>query len=267
MKNTRHILPLFLLLLSVVLLIGCGTSSGSAGLSGQAEKILEADGESNDGIARQGGSSQNQKSGSNPPDSVTDQTTQKNDTGNRKYTFDDDDDKYDFDDKDDADDRYDADEKDDTDDRDDADDKDDTDDRDDAVGKDDADDRDDTGGSAISQQASLLDKDASYTTKEDVALYLHIYGTLPENFITKKEAKSLGWTSGSLEPYAPGKCIGGDRFGNYEGLLPEEDRYRECDIDTLGADSRGAKRIVYSDDGDIYYTDDHYKSFEQLYDD
>ena len=76
-----------------------------------------------------------------------------------------------------------------------------------------------------------------------------------------------GWLGGSLEPYAPDKCIGGSRFGNYEGLLPEADgrTYTECDIDTLGADSRGAKRIVFSNDGLIYYTEDHYKSFELLY--
>ena len=105
----------------------------------------------------------------------------------------------------------------------------------------------------------------SYTTKEDVALYIHTYGCLPDNFITKNEARALGWEGGSLEPYAPGMCIGGDRFGNYEGLLPEDRNYTECDIDTMGAKSRGAKRIVFSDDGLIYYTDDHYESFELLY--
>lgn len=114
---------------------------------------------------------------------------------------------------------------------------------------------------------ALLPEDGSYTTKEDVALYLHQYGHLPDNFITKKEAESLGWHGGSLEPYAPGKCIGGSRFGNYEGLLPEKDgrTFTECDIDTLGAQSRGAKRIVFSNDGLIYYTGDHYESFELLY--
>ena len=112
-----------------------------------------------------------------------------------------------------------------------------------------------------------LSEAGSYTSKEDVALYLHLYGHLPDNFITKKEAEALGWTGGSLEPYAPGKCIGGSRFGNYEGLLPaaEGRRYTECDIDTLGASSRGAKRIVFSNDGLIYYTEDHYASFELLY--
>jgi len=110
-----------------------------------------------------------------------------------------------------------------------------------------------------------LDPDGSYTTAEDVSAYLITYGELPQNFITKKEAKALGWPGGNLEPYAPGKCIGGDRFGNYEGLLPEDRDYHECDIDTLGAKSRGAKRLVFSDDGLIYYTEDHYETFELLY--
>lgn len=112
-----------------------------------------------------------------------------------------------------------------------------------------------------------LPEDGTYTTRDDVALYIHLYGKLPSNFITKKEAESLGWEGGSLEPYAPGKCIGGSRFGNYEGLLPEKEGrvYSECDIDTLGQQKRGAKRIVFSNDGLIYYTEDHYESFELLY--
>lgn len=110
-----------------------------------------------------------------------------------------------------------------------------------------------------------IDPYGSYTTKEDVALYIHLYGELPLNFMTKKQARDLGWEGGSLEPVAPGMCIGGDWFGNYEGLLPEDREYTECDIDTLGASKRGAKRIVFSDDGLIYYTEDHYESFELLY--
>ncbi|MCI8731715.1 MAG: ribonuclease [Lachnospiraceae bacterium] len=115
--------------------------------------------------------------------------------------------------------------------------------------------------------AEELLQDGVYDSKEDVALYLQLYGSLPENYITKQEAEELGWEGGSLEPYAPGKCIGGNRFGNYEGLLPEKEgrTYQECDIDTLGAGSRGAKRIVFSNDGLIYYTEDHYSSFELLY--
>lgn len=115
------------------------------------------------------------------------------------------------------------------------------------------------------EQKASIDEEGSYTTAEDVSLYLHTYEKLPNNFITKKEANALGWSGGSLEPYAPGKCIGGDKFGNYEGILPDGS-YHECDIDTLGAKSRGAKRLVYSEDGRIYYTEDHYTTFTMLYD-
>ena len=120
---------------------------------------------------------------------------------------------------------------------------------------------------AAEPEHTAIDEDGEYTSKEDVALYIHTYGKLPKNFIKKNEAKKLGWEGGSLEPYAPGRSIGGDRFGNYEGLLPEAEgrRYTECDIDTMGRSSRGAKRIVFSNDGLIYYTGDHYKSFELLY--
>ncbi len=115
--------------------------------------------------------------------------------------------------------------------------------------------------------APVLPEDGSYNSKEEVALYLHLYGHLPQNYITKKEAQNLGWSGGSLEKYAPGKSIGGSRFGNYEGILPEKDgrQYFECDIDTLGEKKRGAKRIVWSSDGLIYYTEDHYETFELLY--
>ena len=120
---------------------------------------------------------------------------------------------------------------------------------------------------AQEEETPAIEEDGTYTTKEDVARYIHTYGHLPENFITKKQAQALGWEGGSLEPYAPGKCIGGSRFGNYEGILPEKDgrTYTECDIDTLGAEKRGGKRIVFSNDGLIYYTEDHYETFELLY--
>ena len=122
-------------------------------------------------------------------------------------------------------------------------------------------------GDADQNTPDKLDADGSYTSKEDVALYIYQYGTLPKNFITKDQARKLGWDGGGLEPYAPGKCIGGDKFGNYEKLLPVKSgrTYTECDIGTLGAKSRGAKRIVFSNDGLIYYTDDHYETFTLLY--
>lgn len=119
--------------------------------------------------------------------------------------------------------------------------------------------------------APSIAEDGTYTSRDDVALYLHTYGRLPSNYITKKEAEELGWkkkqgAAGQLDAVAPGKSIGGSRFGNYEGQLPDKKgrHYYECDIN-YDKGSRGAERLVYSDDGLIYYTGDHYKTFELLY--
>lgn len=125
----------------------------------------------------------------------------------------------------------------------------------------------DTALSGDSQPA--IAEDGSYTSKEEVALYIHTYGHLPENYITKDEAYDLGWKSeGTLDEVAPGMSIGGDYYGNYEGVLPDEPgrEYHECDID-YESGNRNGKRIVYSNDGNIYYTEDHYNSFEHLYGD
>lgn len=123
-------------------------------------------------------------------------------------------------------------------------------------------------GTAPAASAKIAE-DGLYTSKEDVALYIHTYGHLPANFISKAEAKELGWGDryGSVDEAAPGKSIGGDRFGNREGLLPKKKgrTYTECDIGTMGKKSRGAKRIVFSNDGLVYYTGDHYETFELLY--
>lgn len=101
-----------------------------------------------------------------------------------------------------------------------------------------------------------------------MALYIHTYNKLPSNYITKQEAEDLGWISskGNLKKVAPGKSIGGDRFGNYEGKLPKARgrSYTECDIDFDGG-YRNSKRIIFSNDGLIFYTEDHYETFEQLY--
>lgn len=113
-----------------------------------------------------------------------------------------------------------------------------------------------------------VEESGTYTSKDEVALYLHLYGHLPDNYITKQEAEQLGWNNkeGNLWEVAPGKSIGGNRFGNYEGALPDVKgrKYFECDIDFDGG-YRGAKRLIYSNDGFIYYTEDHYNTFEQLY--
>lgn len=123
---------------------------------------------------------------------------------------------------------------------------------------------------ALKAPGSVLEveEDGEYSTPEEVALYIHTYGELPGNYISKKDAEALGWSSrqGNLWDVAPGKSIGGSRFGNYEGLLPEAKgrKYYECDVNYEGG-YRGGERIVYSNDGLVYYTKDHYKSFELLY--
>ena len=121
--------------------------------------------------------------------------------------------------------------------------------------------------SSASEDETAPDENGAYTTKDEIAAYLVAYGRLPQNFSTKSEARALGWSGGGLDDFDYGKCIGGDRFGNNEGLLPEANgrKYYECDIDTLHADDRGPKRIVFSNDGLIYYSGDHYDSFELLY--
>lgn len=126
---------------------------------------------------------------------------------------------------------------------------------------------DPTPDSADSDSSAALDEHGVYDQKDDVALFIRTYNRLPDNYISKQEAQNAGWSGGNVEEYCPGKCIGGSRFGNYEGLLPEKDgrEWTECDINTLSAPSRGAERIVFSNDGLIYYTADHYASFELLY--
>ena len=115
---------------------------------------------------------------------------------------------------------------------------------------------------------AAISESSAYSSKDEVAEYLHEFGHLPPNYLTKKEAQDLGWVAskGNLWEVAPGKSIGGDRFGNREGLLPEAPgrKYYECDIDFDGS-YRNAKRIIYSNDGLSFYTEDHYESFRQLY--
>lgn len=105
-----------------------------------------------------------------------------------------------------------------------------------------------------------------YYDLSNVVLYIETYGELPANYITKSEARELGWEGGSVENYQEGAAIGGDYFGNREGLLPEAAgrSYTECDIDTNGYGSRGSRRLVFSNDGLYFYTSDHYESFSEV---
>ena len=73
----------------------------------------------------------------------------------------------------------------------------------------------------------------------------------------------MGWSVEDNDGYV----IGGNRFGNREGLLPEEDgrQYFEADLIDGYTSHRGPQRLVYSNDGLIFFSDDHYSSFTQLY--
>ena len=128
-------------------------------------------------------------------------------------------------------------------------------------------------GSSTSAAASgasdiTVEENGEYSDKDHVALYIHTYGKLPSNYISKTKARKAGWVSskGNLWDVLPGKSIGGSRFYNDDGALPDASGrdWTECDIDYEGG-FRGAKRIVFSNDGLVFYTDDHYKTFQQLY--
>ena len=120
-----------------------------------------------------------------------------------------------------------------------------------------------------SEQTSVIDIDekGEYSTPEEVAQYINVYKELPKNYITKKEATSLGWESskGNLWDVTERMSIGGDAFGNREGKLPDAKgrKWYECDVNYNGG-FRGAERIVYSNDGLVYYTKDHYETFVEI---
>ena len=128
---------------------------------------------------------------------------------------------------------------------------------------------DDAGGQDWkSQEQTEVEFELPVTDPQQIVNYLDIYGELPENFITKDEAKALGWDSryNYVGEVAPGKSIGGDRFGNYEGLLPKKKgrTWYECDANYKGK-KRGKERILFSSDGLYYYTKDHYKTFTEMF--
>lgn len=125
----------------------------------------------------------------------------------------------------------------------------------------------DDGDATATEEQAIPDEDGEYDSKEELALYIHTYGHLPKNFVTKTEAEAAGWTGGSLDRVLPGMAIGGNRYHNREGLLPTAKgrTWTECDVNSVGRSSRGPERIVFSNDGLIYYTPDHYESFELLY--
>ncbi len=118
------------------------------------------------------------------------------------------------------------------------------------------------------EKPTAAPKQTAITAPQDIADYIFAHGTLPDNFLTKNEARQLGWDSSKnyVSDVAPGYSIGGDKFGNYEGLLPDASgrKWYEADANYT-AGPRGAERILYSSDGLVYYTNDHYQTFTEMH--
>ena len=124
---------------------------------------------------------------------------------------------------------------------------------------------------AVSQSSTDSSTDVtegeSYRSREDVTAYLHAYGELPPNYLTESEAEALGWDgSGDLWAIQEGAAIGGDSYDNLAGLVPEADgrTWSQCDVNYEGG-TRGNERLVYSNDGLIYYSPDKFTPFEEVY--
>ncbi|UOE39583.1 ribonuclease domain-containing protein [Chryseobacterium oryzae] len=102
------------------------------------------------------------------------------------------------------------------------------------------------------------------TEENKVISYVKENHHLPEYYITKSEAKKQGWnpSQGNLCEVLPGKAIGGDYFGNREGRLPKDEKYFEADVN-YSCGNRNADRIIFTKNGDVYLTKDHYRSFEK----
>ena len=117
--------------------------------------------------------------------------------------------------------------------------------------------------SNISLSAQNIDE----LTQENIVIpYIKKHGELPDYYITKSEAKSLGWvpSKGNLCEVAPGKAIGGDIWTNRQKSLPTKSgrRYFEADLN-FNCGNRNADRVVFSNDGLVFVTHDHYRNFEE----
>ncbi|MDD7306454.1 MAG: ribonuclease domain-containing protein [Peptoniphilaceae bacterium] len=121
------------------------------------------------------------------------------------------------------------------------------------------------GANVAIEAEESIEEDKPYYKMEDVAAYIHLYNKLPKNYLSKKQAREKGWLSkeNNLWLVTEKGVIGGDRFGNYEKTLPDSS-YKEADVNYEGG-KRGKERLVYDEKGNIFYSKDHYKTFERIY--
>ncbi|WP_347253380.1 ribonuclease domain-containing protein [Leminorella grimontii] len=119
----------------------------------------------------------------------------------------------------------------------------------------------------ISSSSQVVQDIDRLTQRQTVVNYVREHGRLPDYYITKSQARSQGWDArdGNLCSVLPGKAIGGDRFSNREKRLPQAKgrTWFEADIN-YRCGHRGAERLLYSDDGLIYVTIDHYQRFMEV---
>ena len=129
-----------------------------------------------------------------------------------------------------------------------------------------------TSSSDVSKKSiyEAVEESGLYTTKDSVAAYLCKFDKLPGNYVGKDEGISIyesktgkTFSKWNFNPWTTlGVMIGGDVFDNREGLLPSG-CYHEADVD-YSAKNRGTKRLIYQSDCVIYYTADHYETFNKL---
>ncbi len=108
---------------------------------------------------------------------------------------------------------------------------------------------------------------AQLTDANTVARWVQQHQRLPDFYLTKNEARRQGWnpSQGNLCDVLPGRAIGGDRFGNREKRLPMQTGrvWFEADVN-YHCGHRDADRLLYSSDGLIFLTTDHYRSFKPV---
>lgn len=102
------------------------------------------------------------------------------------------------------------------------------------------------------------------TNENTVINYVKSNHRLPDYYITKGEARKQGWVAskGNLCDVLPGRAIGGDNFSNREKTLPSGNKYFEADVN-YNCGNRNADRIVFTKNGEVWLTKNHYKSFEK----
>lgn len=118
---------------------------------------------------------------------------------------------------------------------------------------------------AVKPEASLNSNKIDELTSENLVInYVKTNQKLPDYYITKSEARKQGWVAskGNLCEVLPGRAIGGDHFSNREKTLPSGEQYYEADVN-YNCGRRNADRIVFTKNGDVWLTKNHYKSFEK----